>query len=89
MRNVRAAVGRVVLGRRVRRAATLVEVPVVGPARGDPGLPRPRGRRGRSWGTAGEARHYFGVDAAPTDEQLRRVAERYPVFHVRYGGAVP
>ena len=88
VRNVRAAAGRVVVGRRVRRAATLVEVPVADrPAVIRAYLGR-AGRHGRSWGTAGEARHYFGVDAVPTDEQLRRVVERFPVFHIRYDGSV-
>jgi hypothetical protein len=40
------------------------------------------GRRGRSWGRTGEARHYFGVRPDASDEELRAVAERYPVFHV-------
>lgn len=89
VRNVRAAAGRVVVGRRVRRAATLAEIPVADrPAVIRAYLGR-AGRRGRSWGTAGEARHYFGVDAVPTDEQLRGVVERYPVFHIRYDGADP
>jgi F420H(2)-dependent quinone reductase len=89
VRNVRAADGRVVLGRRVRRAATLVEVPVADrPAVIRAYLGR-AGRRGRSWGTAGEARHYFGVDASPTDEQLDRIVGRYPVFRVRYDGEAP
>jgi glyoxylase-like metal-dependent hydrolase (beta-lactamase superfamily II) len=85
VRNVRAAGGRVVLGRRERRAATLVELP---PAERPPVIRaylHRAGARGRSWGRAGEARYYFGVNAEPSDGQLRGVADRYPVFHVHYG----
>jgi hypothetical protein len=82
VRNVRAADGRVVLGRRRRRAATLVEVPAVDrPAVMRAYLHR-TGRKGRSWGTAQEARHYFGVRPDSSDAELLAVADRYPVFRV-------
>ncbi|WP_084528998.1 nitroreductase/quinone reductase family protein [Nocardia crassostreae] len=82
VRNVRAAGGRVVLGRRERRAATLTEIP---PAERPPVIRaylHRSGRTGRSWGAAREARYYFGVTAEPTAAELHGIAERYPVFHV-------
>lgn len=77
VRNVRAAGGHVVLGRRRRCAATLVELP---PAQRPPVLRAyllhaPHRR-------AQVARHYFGVGADPSDEELLAVAGRYPVFHI-------
>jgi deazaflavin-dependent oxidoreductase (nitroreductase family) len=90
VRNVRAAGGRVVVGRRgQRRAATLVELPAADrPAVIRAYLMR-AGRAGRSWGTATEARHYFGVAAAPSTEELDRVAHRYPTFRIDYDGSPP
>ncbi|SHN87761.1 deazaflavin-dependent oxidoreductase, nitroreductase family [Geodermatophilus obscurus] len=77
VRNVRAARGHVVLGRRDRRAATLVELPT----EQRPAVLRayllhaPRRR-------TQVARHYFGVGADPSDEELLAVAGRYPVFRI-------
>ncbi|WIY06664.1 nitroreductase/quinone reductase family protein [Amycolatopsis mongoliensis] len=82
VRNVRAAGGRAVLGRRERRAVTLQEValgerpPVI-----QAYLAR-AGRTGRSWGRAAEARHYFGVSAQASSEEVAAVAQRYPVFRI-------
>jgi hypothetical protein len=88
--NVRASEGRAVLGRRCRRAVTLEPVPVAARPAVIRSYLRRSGRRARSWGTAGEARHYFGIPAEPSDDELRRIAGRYPVFLVRYaGGTVP
>ncbi|APA98354.1 hypothetical protein NS506_04306 [Nocardia seriolae] len=84
VRNVRAADGRVVLGRRECRAARLTEIP---PAERPPVIRaylHRAGRAGRSWGAAREARHYFGVTTDPADAELRGIAERYPVFRVDY-----
>jgi deazaflavin-dependent oxidoreductase (nitroreductase family) len=80
VRNVRAAGGRVVLRRRVRRAATLVELPPADRPAVIRGYLHRAGAAGRSWSRVGEARHYFGVDAEPSDEQLREIAGRYPTF---------
>lgn len=83
VRNVRAAGGRVVLGRRGRRrAATLVEVPA--PDR-DPVIRAYMLRAGRHPGSAEvarEARDYFGVSGDLTLAELGAVADRYPVFRV-------
>lgn len=77
VRNVRAAGGHVVLGRRDRRAATLVELPPEQrPAVLRAYLVRNPRRR------AQVARHYFGVGADPSDEELLAVAARYPVFRI-------
>lgn len=89
VRNARASAGRVVLGRRERRAATLVEIP---PADRPPVIRaylRRSGRTGRSWGGALEAKHYFGVTIDPSDAELRRIAGHYPAFRVDYDGDRP
>jgi deazaflavin-dependent oxidoreductase (nitroreductase family) len=82
VRNVRAAGGRVVLARRHRRAATLVEVP---PADRAPVLRAYLLRAGRRFGTpavTSEARYYFGVSAHPSLAELASVADHYPGFRV-------
>jgi deazaflavin-dependent oxidoreductase (nitroreductase family) len=85
-RNVRAAAGRVTVGRRVRRAATLVEIP---PAE-RPAVLRSyvlrAGRRPGSRSVTREARFYFGVGPELRDDELAAVAARYPVFRVDYAG---
>ncbi|MFI7115354.1 nitroreductase/quinone reductase family protein [Amycolatopsis sp. NPDC049868] len=82
VRNVRAAGGRAVLGRRVRRAVKLEEIPVAErPPVIRAYLDRTR-RPGRSWGRKDEARHYFGVSAEPSPAELTAVAVRYPVFRI-------
>ncbi|MFD8494913.1 nitroreductase/quinone reductase family protein [Amycolatopsis sp. NPDC059657] len=86
VRNVRAAGGRAVLGRRERRAVTLQEValgerpPVIRAYLGR------AGRTGRSWGRAAEARHYFGISVQAPPDEIAAVAERYPVFRVAEPG---
>lgn len=81
VRNVRAAGGRVILGRGSRRiAVTLVEVPVED--RADvlrAYLHRP-GRAPGSPAVGTEAREFFGVDDLA---RLGGVAHRHPVFEVR------
>ncbi|WP_152190030.1 nitroreductase/quinone reductase family protein [Georgenia satyanarayanai] len=89
VRNVRAAHGRVVVGRRGRRrAARLVEVPVAD---------RPAVLRANllRWGRAPderavlrEASNNFGV-ASPALAELARVADRHPVFRVLPGWGEP
>lgn len=86
VRNVRAAAGRVVLGRRRRRrAATLVEVPVMDRAPVIRAYLLRWGRRPGSTQVAREARDYFGVGADPTLAEIGSVADRYPVFRVVSG----
>jgi glyoxylase-like metal-dependent hydrolase (beta-lactamase superfamily II) len=77
-RNVRANGGKAVLGRSERRSVTLAEVP----AERRPAILRAYLNR---TGRAREARHYFGVRPDASDEELRVVAERYPVFRVLTG----
>lgn len=82
VRNVRAAGGRVVIGRRQRRAAALVELP---PQDRPPVLRAYLFRAGRRPGSAQvavEAQYFFGVSADPSVEELRAVADRYPVFRI-------
>jgi deazaflavin-dependent oxidoreductase (nitroreductase family) len=83
VRNVRAAAGRVVIGRRRRRyAATLVEVPPPDrPAIIRAYLLRP-GRHLGSKKVTTEARYFFGLSAGPSLEEIRQIADRYPVFRV-------
>jgi deazaflavin-dependent oxidoreductase (nitroreductase family) len=83
VRNVRAAGGRVVLGRRRQRhAATLVEVPVRDRAPVIRAYMLRWGRRPGSAQVAREAGTYFGVGSDPTLAELASVADRYPVFRV-------
>jgi hypothetical protein len=87
VRNVRAAEGRVVLGRGRRRyGAVLAELPVAERAevlRAYVHRPSPRGR---AMTRTGEARHYFGIEPdAPLDE-FAAIAGHYPVFRVEQVG---
>ncbi|RYV52144.1 nitroreductase/quinone reductase family protein [Pengzhenrongella frigida] len=85
VRNVRAARGRVVLGRRERRIATLVEVPPEERAPIIRAYLLRAGRRPGSTAVANEARGYFGVSADPRLDEIRPIVERYPVFRVEDG----
>lgn len=86
VRNVRAAGGRVVIGRRVRRAATLVEVPLVERPAVIRSYVLRAGRRLGSRSVTREARYYFGVGPGLRDDELAAAAVRYPVFRVVYQG---
>lgn len=82
VRNVRAANGRVMIGRRHLRSATLVELPA--PDRADiihAYLTRP-GRQGTTQVRAGEARSYFGVSTEAALSEIRPIVQHYPVFRV-------
>jgi deazaflavin-dependent oxidoreductase (nitroreductase family) len=82
VRNVRAAGGRVVLGRRRRRVAALVEVPAQDRSPIIRAYLLRGGRRPGSAQVAREARYYLGVSTDPTLAEIRSVADRYPVFRV-------
>jgi len=86
VRNVRAAGGRVVLGRRERRAARLAEVPVQQRAPVIRAYLLRWGRRAGSRAVAREARFYFGVSAEAPLREIQDVAEHYPVFRIEYAG---
>ena len=86
VRNVRAAGGRVVIGRRQRHAARLVELPPQQRAPVIRAYLRRWGRRPGSKAMASEARHYFGVSADASLEEIQGVAEHYPVFRIEYEG---
>lgn len=88
-RNVRAAGGRVVIGRRVRRAATLVEVPVAERPAVIRSYVLRAGRRPGTRAVTREARFYFGVGPELCDDELAAAAVRYPVFRVVYAGEGP
>ena len=82
VRNVRAAAGRVVVGRKERHTATLVEVP---PQERAPVIRAYLLRAGRHAGSkaaANEARYYFGVSADPSLQEIQPVVEHYPVFRI-------
>ena len=91
VRNVRAAAGRVVVGRRTRHGAMLIEVPLRDRAPVIRAYFLRAGRQVGSKAEANEARYYFGVSADPSPEEIRAVVERYPVFGIdedrRTGGA--
>jgi glyoxylase-like metal-dependent hydrolase (beta-lactamase superfamily II) len=81
-RNVRAADGRVVIGRRQRRAARLEEVP---PAERPPIIRAYLlrwGRQPNSVAVQREARLFFGVSGDPSVEELAAISEFYPVFRI-------
>ena len=88
VRNVRAAGGRVVIGGRRRRAARLAEVPARQRAPVIRAYLLRWGRRRGSRAVAREARFYFGVGPDVSLEEIRGVAERYPVFSIQYEGDV-
>jgi deazaflavin-dependent oxidoreductase (nitroreductase family) len=82
VRNVRAAHGQVVIGRRQRRAARLVEVP---PEERPPILRSYLlrwGRQPNSPAVQQEARLFFGVSGDPSVEDLAAIADFYPVFRI-------
>lgn len=86
VRNVRAADGRVVIGRRERHAARLVEVP---PPQRAPVIRAYLLRWGRHAGSAAlasEARRYFGVSADASLPEIQDVVQHYPVFRIEYDG---
>jgi hypothetical protein len=81
-----AAGGRVVLGRRERRAARLAEVPPQQRAPVIRAYLLRWGRRAGSRAVAREARCYFGVSAEASLREIQDVAEHYPVFRIEYAG---
>lgn len=86
VRNVRAAEGQVVIGRRQRRAVRLVEVP---PAERPPIIRAYLlrwGRQPNSPAVQREARLFFGVSGDPSIEELAAIAKFYPVFRIAIGG---
>lgn len=84
VRNVRGTAGRAVIRRRGPRPVHLVEVP----AEERPAIISEYLRRGAERGgskvAAKQARYYFGVNADPSLEEIRAVADYYPVFRVVY-----
>ncbi len=86
VRNVRAAGGQVVIGGRRRCAARLSEV---APEQRAPVIRAYLlrwGRRPGSRAVAREARCYFGVSPQLPLDEIRGVAEYYPVFRIEYAG---
>ena len=88
VRNVRAADGHVVIGRRERWAARLVEVP---PSE-RPLILRAYllrwGRQPNSPAVEREARLFFGVAGDPSVEDLAAIAEFYPMFRITFKESV-
>jgi hypothetical protein len=86
VRNVRAADGRVVVGRRRRHAARLVELP---PDVRAPILRAYLLRSGRQVGNKAvnrEALRYFGVSQDLSPTELAEIAVHYPVFRIEWSG---
>lgn len=79
VRNVRAAGGQALLLSRGRKPVKLVEVPVEARA---PVLLAYVSQRAFTHSGAQSARHFFGLTASPTLEDMQRLAERYPVFQI-------
>jgi len=82
VRNVRAAGGRVRIGRRHRRPASLVEVPVAERAPVIRAYVWRAGRRPGSRAATREARTYFGIAADANLEDIEKIAGYYPVFRI-------
>ena len=89
VRNVRAAGGRVVLGRRHRHAARLAEVPENERAPVIQAHLLRAGRRACSRAVTNEARYYFGLSADPSLEEIGRITKHYPVFRIVEDGHSP
>jgi deazaflavin-dependent oxidoreductase (nitroreductase family) len=81
VRNLRAAAGRAILRRRGARTVRLVELPV---EERPPVIAAYIDREGRASAKAAArtARYYFGLDPAPSPEEIAAVAGFYPVFRV-------
>ena len=85
VRNVRAAGGQAVIRRRGARPVHLIELAV------DERPPiireylRGAAERSGAKAAANAARNYFGLRADPSLEEIRAVADYYPVFRVAYG----
>jgi hypothetical protein len=83
VRNVRAAYGHVVIGRRRRRPARLMELPAAErPPILSAYLPRSGRRQPSPPVVQREAWLFFGVSGSPSLEDLASIAEFYPVFRV-------
>lgn len=82
VRNVRAAAGRVVIGRKERRAARLVEVPPQERAPVIRAYLLRAGRRAGSKSVTNEAHYYFIVSANPSLDEIQPVVGHYPVFRI-------
>jgi|GEM_PF-802990 len=85
VRNVRAAGGHVVIGRRDLHPVTLVEVPPEERAPVIRAYLLRWGRRAGSRAVAKEARSFFGVSADPSLEEIKGIAQYYPVFRIVRG----
>ena len=87
VRNVRAAAGRAVIRRRGARPVRVVEVP---PEERPPIISeylRRGAERGGAKAAEKQARYYFGENTKPSLEEIRAVADYYPVFRDAYAGA--
>jgi deazaflavin-dependent oxidoreductase (nitroreductase family) len=82
VRNVKAAQGRVVIGRRQRRAVQLVEVPAGERSPIIRAYLLRWGRQPNSTAVQHEARLFFGVSGDPSEEELAGIAELYPAFRI-------
>jgi hypothetical protein len=82
VRNVRAAAGRAVIRHGKPRRVRLVEVPV---HERPPVIREYLCGTGRRAGTK-EAQRYFGLSPDPSVDEIRPIAERYPVFEIVEAG---
>ena len=84
VRNVRAAHGRAIIRRRRARSVHLEELPPAERPEIIAEYLRAGRRRSGAKAAAKQARFYFGLDPDPPVDDIRAIAEHYPVFRVDY-----
>jgi deazaflavin-dependent oxidoreductase (nitroreductase family) len=84
VRNVRAAHGRAEIRRRIARPVQLTEIPVDERPAIIAEYLRRGAARGGAEAAAQQARYYFGLNINPSLQEIRAVAEYYPVFRIAY-----
>jgi hypothetical protein len=84
VRNVRAADGRAVIRRRKARPVLLEELPTVDRPEIIAEYLRAGRARSGAEANAKQARYYFGLGPTPTIDDIRTIADYYPVFRVVY-----
>jgi len=84
VRNVRAAAGRAVIRRRTAHRVRLQELPPEKRPEVISEYLRRGLQRSGAKATAKQARYYFGLNPDASVEEIRAIADYYPVFRVVY-----
>ena len=84
VKNVRAAHGQAVIRRRGSRQVHLEELAVDDRAAIIAEYLRAGAHRSGAEASAKQARYYFGLQPDPTLEDIRAIADNYPVFRITY-----